>query len=215
MRHSLAVQAKAQWQDNGRLVRRLCEAFQLALVLLLFNILAWLFFIAQVLGASRGVWFACYLAPSSVPLDTWPARTCDTALAVGIWSSLQEWKRQRKDAPMTDAQRSRVTTGVGVLLIGLGLLFLAQQVFGFSWSGAWPFFIITVGLVFFAGVVVGGRAAGPLAIPGAVITTVGLILLYQSTFDQYQTWAYAWTLLIVASGVGLLIDAAWRNRPER
>jgi hypothetical protein len=116
---------------------------------------------------------------------------------------------------MTDAQRSRVTTGVGVLLIGLGLLFLAQLVFGFSWSGAWPFFIIAVGLVFFAGVVVGGRAAGPLAIPGAVITTVGLILLYQSTFDRYQTWAYAWTLTIVASGVGVLIDAAWRNRPER
>jgi hypothetical protein len=116
---------------------------------------------------------------------------------------------------MTDAQRSRVTTGVGVLLVALGVLFLAQQLFGFSWSGAWPFFIIAVGLVFFAGVVVGGRAAGPLAVPGAVITTVGLILLYQNTFDQYQTWAYAWTLLIVASGVGLLIDAAWRNRPER
>jgi len=116
---------------------------------------------------------------------------------------------------MTDVQRSRVTTGVGALLIALGLLFLAQQVFGFSWSSAWPFFIVAMGLVFFAGVVVGGRAAGPLAVPGAVITTVGLILLYQSTFGQYQTWAYAWTLLIVASGVGLLIDAAWRNRPER
>src|SRR5262249_59345947 len=79
----------------------------------------------------------------------------------------------------------------------------------------WTLFIIAVWLVFLAAVVVGVRAAGPLAIPGAVITTVGLILLYQSTFDRYQTWAYAWTLLIVASGVGLLIDAAWRNRPER
>lgn len=116
---------------------------------------------------------------------------------------------------MTEAQRSRVTTGVGVLLVLLGLGFFAQQLFGFSWNGAWPFFIIAVGLVFFAGVVVGGRAAGPLAIPGAVITTVGLILLYQNTFDRYQTWAYAWTLLVVAGGVGVLLDAAWRNRPER
>jgi hypothetical protein len=48
---SLALRAKAQWQSNGKLVRRLREAFQLALVLLLFNILAWLFSIAQVLGA--------------------------------------------------------------------------------------------------------------------------------------------------------------------
>jgi hypothetical protein len=116
---------------------------------------------------------------------------------------------------MTDAQRSRITTGVGALLVALGLLLLAQQLFGFNWSGAWPFYIIAVGLVFFVGVVVGGSAAGPLAIPGAVITTVGLILLYQRTFDRYETWAYAWTLLVAAGGVGLLIDAAWRNQPER
>lgn len=116
---------------------------------------------------------------------------------------------------MTDVQRSRVTTGVGVLLVALGLVFLAQQLFGFRWSGVWPFFIVAVGLVFFAVVVVGGRPAGLLAIPGSVITTVGLILLYQSTFDRYETWAYAWTLLVVAAGVGLLIDAAWRNLPER
>src|SRR5262249_50777488 len=87
--------------------------------------------------------------------------------------------------------------------------------FGVSWSGAWPFFIIAVGLIFFVGVVVGGPAAGPLAIPGALISTVGLILLYQRAFDRFQTWAYAWTLLVVASGLGLLVDAAWRNRPER
>ena len=48
---SLALQAKAQWQDNGRPLRRLREAFQPALVLLLFNILASLFFIAQILGS--------------------------------------------------------------------------------------------------------------------------------------------------------------------
>ena len=45
------LQAKAQWQDNGRPLRRLREAFQPALVLLLFNILASLFFIAQILGS--------------------------------------------------------------------------------------------------------------------------------------------------------------------
>jgi hypothetical protein len=116
---------------------------------------------------------------------------------------------------MTDAQRSRIRTGAGALLVALGLLLLAQQLFGFTRNGAWPFYIIAVGLAFFAGAIVGGPAAGPLAIPGAVISTVGLILLYQSTFDRYQTWAYAWSLLVVAGGVGLLLDAAWRNQPER
>ena len=116
---------------------------------------------------------------------------------------------------MNDAQRSRVTSGLGVLFVALGLLFLAQLLLGLSLSAIWPFFIIAVGLVFFAGVVVGGRPAGPLAIPGAIITMVGVILLYQSAFDRYETWAYTWTLLLVATGIGVLIDAAWRNRPER
>src|SRR5262249_30865654 len=150
----------------------------------------------------------------------WPLRAGVTALREERHRrqqsrSTQAHMRPRKDLPMTDAQRSRVTTGVGALLIALGLLLLAQLLFGVSWRGAWPFYVIAVGLIFFVGVVVGGPAAGPLAIPGALISTVGLILLYQRAFDRFQTWAYAWTLLVVASGLGLLVDAAWRNRPER
>jgi hypothetical protein len=45
MYRDLALRIKADWHRNGRIVRRLREAFQLALVLLL-NILAWLFSIA-------------------------------------------------------------------------------------------------------------------------------------------------------------------------
>src|SRR5262249_7162474 len=158
--------------------------------------------------------------PSGALRAEWPLRTCVTALREERHRrqqsrSTQAHTRPRNDPPMTDAQRSRVTTGVGALLIALGLLLLAQLLFGVSWSGAWPFFIIAVGLIFFVGVVVGGPAAGPLAIPGALISTVGLILLYQRAFDRFQTWAYAWTLLVVASGLGLLVDAAWRDRPGR
>jgi hypothetical protein len=39
----LALRAKADWQQNGRVVRRLREALQLALILLLVEIAAWLF----------------------------------------------------------------------------------------------------------------------------------------------------------------------------
>jgi hypothetical protein len=46
----LALQIKADWQRNGRIVRRLREALQLALVLLLVEIAAWLFSIG---GLSR------------------------------------------------------------------------------------------------------------------------------------------------------------------
>jgi len=46
MHRDLALRIKADWQRNGRIVRRLREAFQLALILLLLNICAWLFSIA-------------------------------------------------------------------------------------------------------------------------------------------------------------------------
>src|SRR5262245_27269965 len=42
----LALRIKADWHSNGRIVRRVREAFQVALILLLLNILAWLFSIA-------------------------------------------------------------------------------------------------------------------------------------------------------------------------
>jgi hypothetical protein len=42
----LALQIKADWQANGRIVRRLREALQVALILLIAEITAWLFSIA-------------------------------------------------------------------------------------------------------------------------------------------------------------------------
>jgi hypothetical protein len=42
----LALQIKADWRQNGRIVRRLREALQVALILLIAEIAAWLFSIA-------------------------------------------------------------------------------------------------------------------------------------------------------------------------
>jgi hypothetical protein len=45
-------------------------SWPLALVLLLFNILAWLFTIAQVFACTEGLSSPCSVAPSSAPLGT-------------------------------------------------------------------------------------------------------------------------------------------------
>jgi hypothetical protein len=50
MHRELALQIKADWQQNGRIVRRLREALQLALILLLLEIVAWLVSIAAAGG---------------------------------------------------------------------------------------------------------------------------------------------------------------------
>ena len=46
----LALRIKADWVQNGRVVRRLREALQVALILLLLEIVAWLVSIAQANG---------------------------------------------------------------------------------------------------------------------------------------------------------------------
>ena len=51
MHRALALRIKADWRANGRLVRRMREAFQVALVFLLFDLLAWLFAIAALPGS--------------------------------------------------------------------------------------------------------------------------------------------------------------------
>jgi hypothetical protein len=47
MHRALALRIKDDWHCNGRIVRRLREAFRLALVLLVVKILVWMFSIAK------------------------------------------------------------------------------------------------------------------------------------------------------------------------
>ena len=103
----------------------------------------------------------------------------------------------------------------GAVLIALGLIFLASEFLSFNvWRWLWPFFILGVGAAFFMGMFAGGRGFGPLAVPGSVITTLGLILLVQNIFGIWGTWAYAWTLMIAGAGVGLMIFGSWSGVPD-
>jgi hypothetical protein len=96
----------------------------------------------------------------------------------------------------------------------LGALFLLEQLLDFQLGQwLWPLFIIIPGLLFFVGMVLGGKSAGPLAIPGSIITTVGLLLFYQNTFDHFESWAYAWALIPAAVGCGLIINGIWNDLP--
>lgn len=110
-------------------------------------------------------------------------------------------------------------TALGAILVVLGGLVLLGQVAGFrAWGSAWPLFVIVPGVLMLAASLAGSAAAA-LAVPGAIVTTVGLVLLVQQTFDLYQTWAYAWALVApTAVGVGLSLaglqtrDARLRRR---
>jgi hypothetical protein len=111
--------------------------------------------------------------------------------------------------------RERASLIIGLVLIGFGILFLLGQFTTLSWGYfVWPFFIIIVGLAFFVGMLLGGKKASELAIPGSIITMVGLILFYQNLFNAYQTWAYAWALIPTAVGLGTIISGIWGDKPR-
>lgn len=102
----------------------------------------------------------------------------------------------------------------GALLITIGALLLAGQLFDFlNWGSFWPLINVGIGLLFFVGMFLGGKATGPLAIPGAIFITVGLVLFFQNLTGAWETWSYAWGLIVAAVGIGLYIYGAWSEQP--
>ncbi len=119
-------------------------------------------------------------------------------------------------APGTNGRRISSSIVGGAILIGLGILFLLNEVLNVDvWHYAWPFLVLLAGLLCFAMMMVRGRDAARLALPASVLTMLGIIFLYQNTFDLFQTWAYAWTLIFpTAIGIGRYLEGWWSNRPD-
>ena len=99
----------------------------------------------------------------------------------------------------------------GAILIGLGLLALVSEIFGRLdfWGTFWPFIIIGVGGLFFAGMFLGGKSAAPLAIPGTIIASIGLMLFVQNLTGHFESWAYGWTVIVFSVGLGIFIMGLW------
>ncbi|MCB2210465.1 DUF2807 domain-containing protein [bacterium] len=95
---------------------------------------------------------------------------------------------------------------LGIVLVVAGGLFLADQLLPISiMAFFWPLLVVFLGVTFFIGMLVAGRRGSGLAIPGTIVTTIGLLLFLQNTFNLWVTWSYAWALLICATGLGILI----------
>lgn len=112
------------------------------------------------------------------------------------------------------AQRDSRGVGGGTILVALGLVLLVQRHTPPQLGAAlWPFFIIGPGCFFYLLMLLGGRGSGSLAIPATILTTLGLILLGQSVFDYYESWAYIWALIPTAAGAGMAIGGLWDGKP--
>jgi protein-S-isoprenylcysteine O-methyltransferase Ste14 len=95
---------------------------------------------------------------------------------------------------------------VGVVLVVIGLAFLAFEQFNVDFGRyGWPVYVIAPGVVLLLiGLAIPHEGGLGAAIPGGIITTVGLLLAYQEAAGAYASWAYAWALVAPGS-VGLTL----------
>jgi hypothetical protein len=107
---------------------------------------------------------------------------------------------------MTRENRGRVIGAV--ILIALGLYFFALQIFPglrdiFSMRIFWPLIVVGVGVALLLGAVLTWTPG--LIIGATFLVGLGGLLFWQNSTGNWASWAYAWTLLPVFAGVGILL----------
>jgi hypothetical protein len=103
-----------------------------------------------------------------------------------------------------DSQRRSSLAG-GLVLVLLGALFLAVQwVPGLQLWFSWPLIIIGIGvLLLIVGLLTGVPA---MAIPACIVGGIGGLLYWQNATGNWESWAYAWTLIPGFVGVGMVLS---------
>ena len=107
------------------------------------------------------------------------------------------------------SRRQRSNTILGLLLILAGAAFLAQQFYPSLriWSYltfSWPWYVIGAGaLLLLLGLLVG---APGMAVPATIVAGIGGLLYWQQTTGNWDSWAYAWTLIPGFVGLGIILE---------
>ena len=111
----------------------------------------------------------------------------------------------------TSAVRWNGLAVVGAILVCAGAAWFVMRELRFDPFAAvadagWPFFVIIPGVSLLALSLIPTPPRGlGFAIAGAIVTTVGIVLLYQATTAHWESWAYAWALVGPgAAGLGML-----------
>lgn len=114
-----------------------------------------------------------------------------------------------------EKNRNQTVLVIGVILIAIGILSLLGKVFNFmNWDNLWPLVVIGVGAAFIVGMLLGDKSLGRFAVPGSIIITIGLILLFMNITNRWEAWSYAWALIICGAGAGTLINGYWTDQPD-
>lgn len=99
------------------------------------------------------------------------------------------------------SRRSDRVAIVGLVLVAAGIAAYVLREIGLDPIRvishlAWPVFVVAPGLILVLAAVIVPRPNGvALAIPGAIVTSIGLLLWYQTLTGHWESWAYAWALV--------------------
>lgn len=107
---------------------------------------------------------------------------------------------------MNGSRRTSFTFGSLMVLLGawfLAVQFVPQLSTFVTDFFDWPWFVIGVGVIFFASALLSGVAG--LAVPGFIIMGIGGILYYTNSTNDWEAWAYLWPFILVSIGTGVLV----------
>ena len=93
--------------------------------------------------------------------------------------------------------------GLGSFLIVVGCLFLAVNVFRYSWNHVWPLFLIAGGAGFFLFYFADRRNYGVL-MPAALLSLYGSLFLF-CTLNGWHYMSELWPTFILGPGLGLFL----------
>lgn len=102
----------------------------------------------------------------------------------------------------------------GLVLILLGLAFLAAQLLPGLWSWvsevSWPLIVVGAGALL---LIIGWLVGAPnMAVPACIVGGIGGLLYWQNATGDWASWAYAWALIPGFAGVGNLIAGLWAGK---
>ena len=104
---------------------------------------------------------------------------------------------------MNSRRRSGLAGGLVLILLGAWFL-IAQRVPGLQAWFSWPWIIIGVGLLL---LIVGLVTGVPgMAVPACIVGGIGGILYWQNATGNWESWAYAWTLIPGFVGLGVVLS---------
>jgi predicted membrane protein len=91
----------------------------------------------------------------------------------------------------------------GIVLIIIGLIFLLPSFTNLTLRDLWPVLMLGPGILFFLGYIADRKNYG-LLMPGAILTTYGLLFLYCSLTDWYMMRSL-WPLYLIGPGIGFFL----------